>query len=1031
MRTPSNPNNINRTRFNLSALVLAGLFISPVSAIETDIETYIEIVKRVPQLKSVAMPDIVRDREVKSVTRYTMQLEAFTQETGSLKFELPDSSVLIAKKSLSYVTGSGSLVWQGKIVNQHKPKSPGDNQIILVKSGDFLSATVKFNGRLFKIKPSLNNQIELNEIDQALLPDEHSGTMPVGKNVPVGKSSPLGSMNLLSPSSLSVVQSTSSSSVIRVLVGYTSEALNQNPGMQALIDLAVAETNQGFTDSGVNAQVELAHSYELNYAESGDHGLDLDRFHLPNDGYMDDVYQIRDQYSADVAAILIGDASACGRAREIGASEDTAFMVVKDSCATGYYSFGHELGHLMSARHNPEKDSNTTPYAFGHGFLYTQGGWRSIMSYNSNSCCTRQNFWSDPTRSFQNIVRGTTDTHDNARVLNLTAAIVAGFRTGGDGNLPPVSSFTFSSNDLNVDFSDTSHDPDNQIISTIWDFGDGATSSALSPTHVYQNSGSYLVSLSVTDELGASNSSSQTVTVSSGAVNQAPDANFIYNAQGLTINFIDQSQDSDGQLVSWAWDFGDNTQSSEQAPKHIYQTAGSYWVELVVTDNEGSTASHRVLIEVTNEALLSSADFESGLGEWSNSSSHDWDWSRLSGSTASSSTGPNSGAGGQGFYLYLETSNNKGAYTAGEQALLESPEFTISTGRLSFDYHMYGADIGTLAVDLFIDGSWINDIWQLSGQQQGAGTESFRQANVDLSAYSGSVRVRVRAVAAGGWKGDIAIDNLQLFGTEVVAENQAPQFELNPTVIADASVGSAYSSDISSSAMDPDGDELSFSLISSPAWVNLTAAGLISGTPQDTDLGLNTLTVRVSDPQGASAEAQVELTVVEATYSELTSLDFESGINGGWSNSTDASHVWETEAGTTPSNSTGPTSGALTTSTYAYIETSKNYAYNAGDTAYLDSSIVSGTARTLSFYYHMYGAEIGTLAVDVLNQGQWQLGLFQVSGQQQGSSSDAYQYQEVDLSSFEGDIIIRFRAEAVGGWKGDIAIDDIKVEGYQ
>jgi PKD repeat protein len=1021
MRILSNPIKATHPKLTaISSVVLSCLFIAPAWSVSSDVE----IITKAPLNKSVSKQAVQKDREVKSVTRYNMQLGGFKQETRSLKFELPDTSVIIAQKTLAYITASGSLVWQGEVVNQNSPLFPGDNQIILVKSGEFLSATIKFNGRLFKMKPSNNQQIELEEIDQTLLPDEHSEALTEGRN------SPFNERGGYSAQPLSVSPSAATGSVIRVLVGYTSEALNQNPGMQALIDLAVAETNQGFTDSGVNAQVELAHSYELNYAESGDHGLDLDRFHLPNDGYMDDVYQIREQYSADVAAILIGDASACGRAREIGASEDTAFMVVKDSCATGYYSFGHELGHLMSARHNPEKDSSTTPYAFGHGFLYSQGGWRSIMSYNSNSCCTRQNFWSDPTRSFQNVVRGTTGTHDNARVLNLTAATVAGFRTGGDGNLPPVAAFTYSTNDLSVDFTDASSDPDNQILTLLWDFGDGATSTTSSPTHVYQSDGSYQVSLRVTDEAGASNTHSQTVSVTAGAVNQAPDASFIYNAQGLTLNFIDQSQDLDGQVVSWAWDFGDNSQSSEQAPKHVYQTAGSYWVELLVTDNEGESASHRVLIEVTAQTLISTENFESGLGDWSNNSSNDWDWSRLNSATASSSTGPDSGVGGQGYYLYFETSNNKGAYTAGEQAVIESREWNITQPRLSFDYHMYGANIGTLAVDLFKDGSWNNNIWQISGQQQGSSSEDYRQANVDLSAYSGAVRFRLRAVAAGGWKGDIAIDNLQVHGTPFTPENQAPVFTLNPSVIADASVNLAYNADISTVATDPDGDVLTFSVSSAPAWISLTANGQVTGTPESADLGLNTMQVRVTDPQGASSEAQVELYVVEASITALTSLDFESGFNNGWSQGTGASHVWETEAGTTPSSSTGPASGANTQSTYAYLETSKDFAYSAGNTAYLDSPTLAGSSRLLSFHYHMYGAEIGSLFVDVFHQGSWQIALFQVSGEQQLSSSEAYQHQEVDLSAFEGDIRVRFRAEAVGGWKGDIAIDDIKVEGY-
>lgn len=961
------------------------------------------------------------DIEVKSETRYQVSASALEESTAALQLMLPDGTKLIAHKKLAYSTPSGALIWQGEISGVKKV--PGDNRIIVVKSDSHLSATINFDGKLFKLMPSGPNEVILQEIDQTKVPDEHNQPMPPMKSGTKQQA-------VLARPMSNTVQA-SGTSVIRVMVGYTSEALNQNPGMQALIELAVAETNQGFSDSGVNAQVELAHSYELNYAESGDHGTDLDRFHTPNDGYMDDVFALRDQYSADVAAILIGDASACGRARAIGATEDTAFMVIKDSCATGYYSFGHELGHLMSARHNPEKDDKTIPYAFGHGFLYSSGGWRSIMSYNDSSCCSRQNFWSDPTQSFQGIVRGTTQTHDNARVLNLTAATVAEFRSdSGGSNVPPIADFSTSINDLTVYFIDASSDQDGNIVSYLWDFGDGNQSSLASPDHTYGATGTYTAKLTVIDDRGASNTSSLQVAVIDSGVNQVPTASFIFNTQGREVNFIDQSLDNDGQVVSWSWEFGDGTQSSVQAPKHVYQAVGSYWVELTVTDDAGATDTLQLLIEVSSEALLAAADFETDLGSWSHSPANDWDWSRLSGATASSSTGPDSGAGGQGYYLYLETSNNKGAYTAGEQAMIESGEFSVKSSRLSFDYHMYGADIGTLSIDVNDNGTWFNDVWQISGQQHTSAVAGFTPVNVDLSVYSGKLQVRVRATAVGGWKGDIAIDHLHLFGTVVTADNQAPVFSVDTIALVDASIDTSYSQSITSFASDPDDDSMNFAKVSGSTWLQVSATGEISGVPVLADLGLSSALVRVTDSQGASSEATVEINVVESQALELLSaIDFEAGIVNGWSNGSGASHLWEAEVGTTSSNSTGPDSGAFTTGQYAYVETSKDYAYGAGDTAYLESPLISGSQRQLSFYYHMYGTEIGSLSVDVFHQGSWELNLFRISGQQHSATSDEFTQQLVDLSSLSGDIRVRFSVEAAGGWKGDIAIDDIQVEG--
>jgi len=86
----------------------------------------------------------------------------------------------------------------------------------------------------------------------------------------------------------------------------------------------------------------------------------------------------------------------------------------------------------------------------------------------------------------------------------------------GGANQPPVASFSRSISGLTVTFTDTSTDSDGTIASRSWNFGDGTTSTAANPSKTYAAAGTYTVALTVTDNSGASNTTSQQVTVGSG-----------------------------------------------------------------------------------------------------------------------------------------------------------------------------------------------------------------------------------------------------------------------------------------------------------------------------------------------------------------------------------------------------------------------------------------------------------------------------------------------------------------------------------
>ena len=95
-----------------------------------------------------------------------------------------------------------------------------------------------------------------------------------------------------------------------------------------------------------------------------------------------------------------------------------------------------------------------------------------------------------------------------------TPTMVAGPGGGGGTNAPPTASFTSSCTNLACGFTSTSTDPDGSIASYSWNFGDGTTSTAANPDHTYAAAGSYPVTLTVTDNGGASGTTTQSVTVS-------------------------------------------------------------------------------------------------------------------------------------------------------------------------------------------------------------------------------------------------------------------------------------------------------------------------------------------------------------------------------------------------------------------------------------------------------------------------------------------------------------------------------------
>ncbi|MBI1882237.1 MAG: PKD domain-containing protein [Chloroflexi bacterium] len=171
-------------------------------------------------------------------------------------------------------------------------------------------------------------------------------------------------------------------------------------------------------------------------------------------------------------------------------------------------------------------------------------------------------------------------------------AVISGPASGKVGE-----SLTFSSGN--------SRDIDGSITGYAWNFGDGATASGVNVSHSYGQAGTYQVTLTVTDNGGLTGSSTFTVQISQ--VVKTPPSAAINGPQTGQVNTPltfdgSGSSDSDGQIVSYTWNFGDGANASGVNVTHSYAISGTYQVTLTVIDNDGLTA--QTIQAVTIQGLV-------------------------------------------------------------------------------------------------------------------------------------------------------------------------------------------------------------------------------------------------------------------------------------------------------------------------------------------------------------------------------------------------------------------------------------------
>ena len=278
-----------------------------------------------------------------------------------------------------------------------------------------------------------------------------------------------------------------------------------------------------------------------------------------------------------------------------------------------------------------------------------------------------------------------TVTDNQGATGQLTQAVVA----VAPPNQAPTAAFTSTVSNLSVAFDgSTSADPDGTIASYSWNFGDGPTvSTAVKPTHVYAAAGSYNVTLTVTDNQGATGQVTHTVVAVAPPVNQPPVSAFTSTVTNLSVAFDGStSADPDGTIASYSWNFGDGTAASTVVkPTHVYAAAGSYNVTLTVTDNQGATSqvTHAVVVAApTNKPPVASftsapvnltVSFNASASADPDGTIASYAWSFGDGTTGTGVTASHTYASAGTFTVTLTVTDNQGATNTASASVLVNP----------------------------------------------------------------------------------------------------------------------------------------------------------------------------------------------------------------------------------------------------------------------------------------------------------------------------------------------------------------------
>jgi hypothetical protein len=342
---------------------------------------------------------------------------------------------------------------------------------------------------------------------------------------------------------------------------------------------------------------------------------------------------------------------------------------------------------------------------------------------------------------------------------------------------------------------------------------------------------------------------------------------------------------------------------------------------------------------------LGSCDFErKNICGWTAGGKRKWTRGTKTPSSYTGAEQPHSGT----HFIFLETSAGR----KNDKSYLISPQLQSDSRSMTFFYHMHGKTMGTMTVEAKVKGQkkWIV-LWTKTGQQHSGQKDKWMSAGVKLPA--GVSTVRFGGTRGTSWQGDMAIDTVAV--SQMPLSSSGGQSNGGGTAVVPRPCPSGQLWTGTGCSGCPPGSYLA--KVSASLRCSVCPVGRYSSKP-----GLASVSACMACPKGTTTLSPAAIyhdSISDCRVGVLGSCDFEAPSICGWTEA--GNKMWK--IGTkTPSVGTGaeqPHTGKH----FMYLETSSGA---VGDKSYLVSPKLQLGTQSISFYYHMHGKTMGTMAVETL-----------------------------------------------------------------